>query len=264
VGGYQRAVARQAQAQRLGQTVHRIGGKHARARAAGRAGRTFNRCHFFVADLVVCGFNHCIHQVEHAGFAFPVDLAGLHWPAGNKNHRNVQAQRCHQHAGGDLVAVGDAHQRIGGVAIDHVFHRIGDQVAAGQRIQHAAVAHGNAVIDGDGVEFLGDATGFFDLACHQLTHIVQVHVARHKLGEGVGNGNDRLAEIAIFHAGGAPQCAGTSHVAAVGGGAGTISRHDYLNWSERKKEELADSGQAKAKIVTKTGRCAPQCRICVL
>ena len=38
VGRHHRAVARQRQAERLGQTVHRIGGEHARARAAGRAG----------------------------------------------------------------------------------------------------------------------------------------------------------------------------------------------------------------------------------
>ncbi len=70
------------------------------------------------------------------------------------------------------------------------------QLARRQRIEHAVMTHGDAVIDGDGVEFLGDAAGLFDLAGHQLAEILEVHVARHELGEGVDDGDDRLAEIA--------------------------------------------------------------------
>ena len=43
VGRDDRAVAGQRKPQRLGQAVHRIGGEHARARAAGRTGRTLDR-----------------------------------------------------------------------------------------------------------------------------------------------------------------------------------------------------------------------------
>jgi hypothetical protein len=65
----------------------------------------------------------------------------------------------------------------------------------------------------------------FDLARHQLAEVLEVHVAGHELGEGVGDRDDRLAEVAILHAGGAPQGAGAGHVAAVGGGAGAIMGH---------------------------------------
>ena len=57
--------------------------------------------------------------------------------------------------------------------------------------------------------------------------ILQMHVARHELGEGIGDRDDRLAEIAVLHAGGAPQAARAGHVAAVGGGAGAIGRHRF-------------------------------------
>ena len=100
--------------------------------------------------------------------------------------------------------------------IDHVFDRIGDQVARRQRIKHPVVAHGDPVIDGDGVEFLGDAASRLDLARHQLPHVLQVHMTRHKLREGIDDGDDRLAEVAILHAGSAPQGAGAGHVATVG------------------------------------------------
>ena len=48
------------------------------------------------------------------------------------------------------------------------------------------MAHGDAVIDRDGVEFLGDAAGLLDLARHQLPEVFQMHVAGHELGERIG------------------------------------------------------------------------------
>ena len=89
--------------------------------------------------------------------------------------------------------------------VDHVFDGVRDDLAAGQRVQHAAVTHGDAVVDGDGVEFLGHATGRADGFGDDLADVAQVHVAGHELGERVGDGHDRLAEIVVGHAGGAPQ-----------------------------------------------------------
>ena len=87
------------------------------------------------------------------------------------------------------------------------------------------MAHRDAVVDRDGVELLGDAARRLDLARDQLAEVLQVHVAGHELGEGIGDRDDRLAEIAVLHAGGAPKAAGAGHVAAVGGGAGAIGGH---------------------------------------
>ena len=95
----------------------------------------------------------------------------------------------------------------------------------GSDVEHAVVAHGDAVVDGDGVEFLGDAAGRLDLAGDELAEVLQVDVAGDELGEGVDDGDDRLAEVAVLHAGGAPQAAGAGHVAAVGGGARAIGGH---------------------------------------
>ena len=50
MGGQRGAVAGQGQAQRLGQAVHGVGGEHARARAAGRAGRALHLGHVGVAE----------------------------------------------------------------------------------------------------------------------------------------------------------------------------------------------------------------------
>ena len=75
--------------------------------------------------------------------------------------------------------------------------------------------HRDTVIDGDRVEFLGDATGFFNLRSDQLADVLEVDVAGNELGEGVDDGNDRLAKVRISHSGCAPQRASARHVASL-------------------------------------------------
>ncbi len=225
MGGELRAVAGERQAQCLGEAIHRIGGEHARARAAGGAGRAFDLGHFLVRIALVRRGHHRIDQIERDFLALEHDLARFHRPAGNEHHRHIQPHRRHQHSRRDLVAIGNAHHRVRAVGVDHVLHRVGDQIAAGERIEHPVMPHRDAIIDGDGVEFLGHAPRRLDLPRDQLAEILQVHMARYELGEGVDDRDDRLAEIAILHARGAPQPARARHVAAVGGGAGTVGGH---------------------------------------
>lgn len=56
------------------------------------------------------------HAVDDDG------LAGLHRAAGDENGGgDVETECCVEHArGGDLVAIGDAHEGIGSVRVDHV------------------------------------------------------------------------------------------------------------------------------------------------
>jgi hypothetical protein len=142
-------------------------------------------------------------------------LAGLHRAAGYENGRYVQAQRGQQHAGRDLVTVRNAHEGVGAVRVDHVFDGVGDQFAARQGVEHAAVPHGDAVVDRDCVEFAADAAGLGYRVGDQSAHVAEVDVARDELSEAVGDGDDRLAEVVVGHAGGPPQGAGAGHHAAV-------------------------------------------------
>ena len=114
------------------------------------------------------------------------------------------------------------------MGIDHIFDAIGNQLARWQRIKHAVMAHRDAVIDRDGIEFLGYTARFLDFARDKLAKILQMHMAWHELGEGIDDRNDRLAEILVFHTGRAPKAAGTCHVAAMRGSAGAINGHFEL------------------------------------
>ncbi len=87
------------------------------------------------------------------------------------------------------------------------------------------MAHGDAVVHGDRIELFGNAAGSLNLLGHQLAHVFEMHVTRHELGETVGDSDDRFAELFVRHAGGAPEGAGASHVAAMSRCARAIRRH---------------------------------------
>ena len=94
-----------------------------------------------IPTVFVSGDDHRVYEVDRALGAFHHDLAGLHRAARHEHSRDVQPHRGDQHPGRDLVAVGDADQRVRAVRVDHVLDRVSDELAAGQRVQHPAVAH---------------------------------------------------------------------------------------------------------------------------
>ena len=226
MGGQQRSVTRQAETQRLGEAIHRIGGKHTRARTAGRAGRSFIGFDRGIVSIAVGGDHHGVDQIE---LVFREGcFACFHRPTRDKDHWNIESHGGVEHARCDLVAIGNADHGVGTVRIDHVLNRVGNQVAGGQTVEHPVVAHGNTVIYGNGVEFLGDTARGFDLPRYQLPQILEVHMARHELGKGVHHGNDGFFEVAVLHTRCTPQRAGAGHVASSGRGAGSILRHRNL------------------------------------
>src|SRR5690606_28825433 len=87
------------------------------------------------------------------------------------------------------------------------------------------VAHGDAVVDRDGVELACHAARLADRLRHDLAEILEVYVAGDELGVRVGDRDDRLAEVAVGHPGRSPQGTRPGGVTAVGGGSGTQSRH---------------------------------------
>ena len=178
-----------------------------------------------VGDARVGGGHHRVHQVHGAHQVALLHLACLHGPAGNEDRRNVEAQRRHQHSGRNLVAIGDADQRVGAVGIHHVLDAVGDQFPRGQAVQHAAMTHGDAVIDGDRVELLGDSARALDLSGDELSEVLQVDVSGYELRERIGHRDDRFAEVPVLHSSGAPQAARAGHIAAMSGGARAINRH---------------------------------------
>ena len=100
------------------------------------------------------------------------------------------------------------------MGVDHVFHAVCDDVPGGEGIEHPVVAHGNAIVYGDGVELGRKAAQFFNLRLDQLAGLVQVGVAGDKLGEGIDHGDDGFPHLVWFHACSVPEGACTGHSTA--------------------------------------------------
>ena len=69
------------------------------------------------------------------------------------------------------------------------------------------VAHGDAVVDADRVEDERHAARLADALLDELADLVQVDVAGNDVDVAVADGDERLAEIVVAHAGGAEQAA---------------------------------------------------------
>ena len=87
------------------------------------------------------------------------------------------------------------------------------------------MAHRDAIINGNGIEFLGNTASGLNLTRDHLTEVFEVHVTGHKLCETVDDRDDWLVEIFVFHTSGAPKAARTSHIAAMCCCTGPIFRH---------------------------------------
>ena len=206
------AVARQSHTDSLGKRVHGIGCEHARAASASRTRALLNLLQFVVGNGLVGTLDHSCDEVG----ILAVPSSSLHRSARAEHGRDVKAHRRHKHTRSNLVAIGNANHSISLVGVDHVFHRVGDNVARRQRIQHTVVSHSDTVVNGDGVELGSIATHTLNFLLHNLSNLMQMCVTWHKLCERVDNSNNGLAKLFVFHTCGDPKSASSCHTAAFG------------------------------------------------
>ena len=61
------------------------------------------------------------------------------------------------------------------------------------------MTHGDAIVDGDGIELCRIAAHFLNLLTYNLTYLMQMGMTRYKLGERIDDGNNRLAKLLMLH-----------------------------------------------------------------
>ena len=210
MGSQNRTIARQRESDSLRQRVHRIGGKHTRATTATRTSTTLYLFHFLVGYRGIGTLHHRRYEVG----ILTTPLTSLHGTTRTEYRRDVQSHRGHQHTWCHLIAVRDTDHRIGLVGIHHILHAVGNNVARRQRIEHTVVAHGDTVVDGDGVKLSGITTHLLNLLAYNLTYLMQVCMSWYKLGKRVHNGNNGLAKLLVLHASSHPQGSGSGHSSA--------------------------------------------------
>ena len=198
------AVARQCHTDGLGQAVHRVCSVHTRAGTAARARAALALHELFLGDQTGLV---CADGLEGLGQRdlLTAEVTCQHRTARYQNGRDIQASRCHEHAGHDLVAVGDEHQCVHLVCLCQRLNRVRDQFTGRQRVLHADVTHCNAVAYADRRNDNRRA------ACHGYTcldcvcNLIEVNMAGDDLGVSRDNADDRAVHLLIGHTAGTQQ-----------------------------------------------------------
>jgi hypothetical protein len=101
-------------------------------------------------------------------------------------------------------------------------------ITRGQRVEHAAMAHGDSVIDRDRVELARNPAGLLDRLGDDLPDRLKVCVTGNELGVGVRDRDDRLlADVLARNPRSTQQRACSGHVATVGDCAGPELWHTF-------------------------------------
>ena len=124
-----------------------------------------------------------------------VEAARQHRAARDDDGRDVEAGCCHEHARHDLVAVRDQDEAIEARSHRDSLDRVGDELAARERVLHARVAHGDAVADTNGRELDRRTASSSDAELRSLSDLTQVDVAWDDLVEGIADADQRLLEV---------------------------------------------------------------------
>ena len=139
-----------------------------------------------------------LEHVDHGHVAVLV-AARQDRAAVDEDRRHVEPQHRHHHAGQDLVAPGEADQRVIAVPAHRQLDRIGDHLAADQRAFHALVAHRDPVGDGDGVEPARRAAALLDAGAADVGLEIERGVARRAVVAGRGDGDERAVDLLLGH-----------------------------------------------------------------
>ena len=179
MGSQNGTIARQRETDGLCQRVHRVGREHTRARATTRTRATLNLSHFLVGDT---GIGTLHHRRDQVGI-LAAPATGFHRTTRAEHRRDVQTHRSHQHARRHLVTVGYANHGIGLMGIDHILHRVGNDITAGQRIEHTVVTHGDTIVDGNRIELCRIAAHLLNLLADNLSDLMEMGMTGDELCE---------------------------------------------------------------------------------
>ena len=102
------------------------------------------------------------------------------------------------------------------MSVDHVFHGVSDEIAAGQGVQHPRMAHGNTVVDSYRVELAPHSACFGDSVADNSAHFLEVDMAWYELGIRIGHRDDGFVQVLLGHPRCAPQSAGPCHDPSLG------------------------------------------------
>jgi len=142
-------------------------------------------------------FEGVARQVQPSAFI----VAGKHRPGGDDNRRDIDPRGSHQHARGNLVAVGKKDQPVQLMGLGHRLDHIGDEFTGRQGVVHAGMAHRNAVADARDAEKERIAAARMDPFLDKPLQVTHADVAGDDVGKARGNSDERLVHLCLWNAG---------------------------------------------------------------
>ena len=215
VGGGNARKSHRSDAEKLADERHSVRGELPAAGAGAGACGAFQglelRVRHSAASMHADGFEDILNR---DGVAF--ELAGGDRTAVENQSGNIQSRQGHNAAGNGFVATDKDNERIKEIAARDEFDGVRDDFAADEGSAHALGAHGDAIGNGDGVEFERSAAGGANPVFYVLCEFAKVIVAGTDFDPGVGHADQGLAEILVTKAGGSKHGASGRTMRSVG------------------------------------------------
>jgi len=98
------------------------------------------------------------------------------------------------------------------MGIAYIFNTVGYKLPRWKRVKHPIMAHGNTVVDRDGVELGGKEPMFPYLLLYRLSDTMEMNMTRNELGKGIRYCYHRLSELFLLHPVGSPETPGACHI----------------------------------------------------
>ena len=134
------------------------------------------------------------NYIDELAYGLPV---GFSIAIEHKNRWYVEPDCRHEHAGDDLIAIGNKNQRIESMGLYYYFYRVSDEFATGQAEPHAGMVHSDAIADTDSIDFKRGASSAVYTLLDSFSDSFKVHVARDNLIEAVNDSNKWLPNVVI-------------------------------------------------------------------
>ena len=194
--GRHRGRSRQREAERFRDHRHGVGAELARAGAQARQADVLEHIQFLARHRAGIDAADRLVGVEH-GHIPAVQAPGQRGAAVHEDGRNVEPHHRHHHAGQRLVAAGEGHQRVVGVAAHHRLDAVGDDLARHQRIAHAGVVHRHRIGDRDGGEVERHPARVAHARAGVLRQRAEQRVAGRDAPVGGGDADERALDVGV-------------------------------------------------------------------
>jgi len=185
--------AGQAHTQRLNGRGHGIGGVHATTGTRSGNGGFFN---LLELDQIHVPAGMGPHGFEH-GNDIGMALTRQNSAAVDKHTGAVESGQTDQTTGHVLVAATNGHQPIKALAAGNRLNGIGNHLARHQRILHALGAVGDAIRNGDGIEYHPFTTGAVSPFTGPLCQLADMAITGCHLAPGGSDAHLWLAKVLV-------------------------------------------------------------------